>query len=91
MSKSSKILLALVAGIAIGAVVAYAVKTATEVIEDNNELANEDAEPNKLETIAQQFSDKISTELKAAEKKIRTAVQKEMDAISPEKEMGLFL
>ncbi len=86
----SKIILAVLAGVAIGAVVAYAIKKTTEE-NDEQILKNETNEPSKLDSIAKQFSEKISTELKAAEKKIKTAVQKEIDALSPEKELGLFL
>jgi uncharacterized protein HemX len=89
MSKS-KIILALIAGVAIGAVVAYAVQSSIDK-ETEDTLADEEQKPNKLEAIAQQFSDKISSELKAAEKKIRTSVQKEIDALNPESELGLFL
>jgi uncharacterized protein HemX len=89
MSKS-KIILALLAGVAIGAVVAYTVQTINEQTEDEN-IADENKEPTTLENIAQQFSDKISSELKTAEKKIRTAVKKEIDALNPESELGLFL
>jgi uncharacterized protein HemX len=89
MSKS-KIILALIAGVAIGAVVAYAVQASTDN-ETEDTLADGEQKPSKLESIAQQFSDKISSELKAAEKKIRTSVQKEIDALNPESELGLFL
>ncbi len=89
MSKS-KILLALLAGVTIGAVVAYSVKTITEKDNTDN-LVDEEKQPTTIDNIAQQFSDKISAELKAAEKKIRTAVKKEIDALNPESELGLFL
>ncbi len=89
MSKS-KIILALIAGVAIGAVVAYTVQTIHEQTV-NEDLAEENKQPTTLENIAQQFSDKISSELKTAEKKIRTAVKKEIDALNPESELGLFL
>lgn len=89
MSKS-KIILALLAGVAIGAVVAYTLQTINEQAADEN-LADENKEPTTLENIAQQFSDKISFELKAAEKKIKTAVKKEIDALNSESEAGLFL
>jgi uncharacterized protein HemX len=89
MSKS-KIILALLAGVAIGAVVAYTVKTIQEeTVADG--LSDEERQPTTLDNIAQQFSDKISSELKMAEKKIRTAVKKEIDALNPESELGLFL
>jgi uncharacterized protein HemX len=89
MSKS-KIILALLAGVAIGAVVAYTVKTIQEETMDDN-FSDEEKQPTTLDNIAQQFSDKISSELKTAEKKIRTAVKKEIDALNPESELGLFL
>ncbi len=89
MSKS-KIILALLAGVAIGAIVAYTVNTINEEKIDGD-LADEEREPTTLENIAQQFSDKISSELKTAEKIIRTAVKKEIDALNPESELGLFL
>jgi hypothetical protein len=89
MSKS-KIILALLAGVAIGAVVAYTVKTIQEEKADGG-LSDEERQPTTLDNIAQQFSDKISSELKMAEKKIRTAVKKEIDALNPESELGLFL
>jgi uncharacterized membrane protein YraQ (UPF0718 family) len=89
MSKS-KIVLALLAGVAIGAIVAYTVKTINEETFNEN-LSDEERQPTTLENIAQQFSDKISSELKTAEKKIRTAVKKEIDALNPESELGLFL
>ena len=90
MSKSSKVLLAVVAGVAVGAALAYVVKTATEKnVADN--YADNETEPSKFDNITKQFSDKISSELKAAEIKIRSAVRKEIDGISPERELGLFL
>jgi lysophospholipid acyltransferase (LPLAT)-like uncharacterized protein len=89
MSKS-KIILALLAGVAIGAVVAYSVKAITEKTMDDT-LADKETLPSTFENIAQQFSDKISIELKAAEKKIRTSDKKEIDTLNPESELGLFL
>jgi uncharacterized membrane protein YraQ (UPF0718 family) len=86
----SKIILALLAGVTIGAVVAYSVKTITEKDNTDN-IVDEEKQSATIDNIAQQFSDKISTELKAAEKKIRTAVKKEIDALNPESELGLFL
>jgi predicted alpha/beta-fold hydrolase len=90
MSKSSKILMAVATGVAIGAVLAYTVKKINE--EKVDDLAiNTTSEPTTLENIAEQFSNKISSELKAAELKIRSSVRKEMDALNPEKDLGLFL
>ncbi len=86
MSKSSKVALALIAGVVVGVAVAYIVKEKNT----ENDIA-ENKEPTVLDNITQQFSDKISTELKAAEKKIRSAVKKEIGIASPEKELGLFL
>jgi hypothetical protein len=90
MSKSLKILLALGTGVAIGATLAYVIKTANEKNIDST-YADDEVEPTKLDGIAKQFSDKISAELKAAETKIRSAVRKEIDGLNPERELGLFL
>jgi uncharacterized protein HemX len=89
MSKS-KIILALLAGVTIGAVVAYTVQAINKPTQEKD-LAEENNQPTTLDNIAQQFSNKISSELKTAEKKIRTAVKKEIDALNPESELGLFL
>jgi hypothetical protein len=47
-------------------------------------------EPNIFEKITLQFSDKISKELEAAEKKIRSVVGNE-DSEKTEREKGMFL
>jgi hypothetical protein len=90
MNKSTKVLLALGAGVALGAVLAYVIKTASEKNAEDF-LSDGEEEPTKLDNIAKQFSDKISAELKAAETKIRSAVRKEIDGLNPERELGLFL
>jgi hypothetical protein len=45
---------------------------------------------NKLDFIAQQFSDKISTELKKAELKIRSVINNDTDDVIDEKEISVF-
>ncbi len=71
MSKSN-IVLALLAGAAIGGIIAIILKA-------ENALTAEDEEgergESKLELIAKQFSEKISSELKTAENKIKSAVK----------------
>jgi hypothetical protein len=62
-------------------------------VKRNKEFVNEiSVEPNVFEKIALQFSDKISSELEAAERKIRSVVSgKEITAQQlADKELGLY-
>jgi peptidoglycan hydrolase CwlO-like protein len=86
----SKIILAIAAGAVIGGAIALTIKHNNQTTEEDDEkLSN--TEPSKLENIAQQFADKISVELETAERKIKSAVSKEMNRLNPESELGLFL
>ncbi len=87
MSKSN-IVLALLAGAAIGGIIAIILKA-------ENALTAEDEEgergESKLELIAKQFSEKISSELKTAENKIKSAVKGVSSLDINNGEQGVYL
>lgn len=86
MSKS-KVIVALLTGVLLGGALVYG---ATR--HHKNESNIDDAENmNSLDTITKQFADKLATELKTAEKKIKQVVKNDLYGISPERELGLFL
>ena len=93
MSKSN-IALAIIAGAVIGGAVALILK-AEAWAEDAQGPGEDEYETDEnhpiIETIAQQFSERISTELAAAEEKIKSAVKKDSEIRMPEGESGVFL
>lgn len=90
MSKSN-IALAILAGAVIGGLVAIVLK-AEKALEDENEYDDEEEEESSVfGDIAKQFSERISSELKTAENKIKSAVKKDSDIIKPHGEFGVFL
>ena len=91
MSKSN-IALAVLAGAVIGGAVALILKAQSELDEavSPEEAADEEEESPEFETIAKQFSERISSELKAAEEKLKSAA-KRSDLIIPDGEFGVFL
>ena len=84
--KKSNIVLAIIAGAAIGGIVAIILQAEKAII---NEQQN-DTEDGAFEKIAQQFSDKISSDLKTAETKIKSTV-KSNGFLKPDEETGVFL
>jgi len=83
--KKSNIVLALIAGAAIGGIVAIILKAEQEISKPN---AEED-ENSSFDKIAQQFSDKLSSGLKKAESKIKSTGKN--NDFSKLDEEGVFL
>jgi selenophosphate synthase len=90
MSKKSNIALAILAGAAIGGIIALAIK-AESAMNDEAENTENDETTSKFELIAKQFSDRIATDLKAAENKIKNVVKKGPSLNIPDDEYGIFL
>ena len=92
MSKSN-IALAIIAGAVIGGIVAIVLKAEKALDDEEEEDEYEETAPvkNQFENIAQQFSEKISSELQAAESKIKSAVKKDPGFMNHEGEFGVFL
>ena len=84
MSKSN-IVLAILAGAAIGGIVAIVLK-AEHALEADSEEETE----NSFAQISRQFSDRISTQLKTAEDRIRS-VSKTSSYNIPDDEFGILL
>ncbi len=84
--KKSNILLAIIAGAAIGGIVAIILQAEKALIDEQQN----DTEDGAFERIAQQFSDKISSDLKTAETKIKSAA-KSNGFLKPDEEAGIFL
>lgn len=83
--KTSNIILGLLAGAAIGGIVAIILKAEHELLE----LGEDDAEESSFDKIAQQFSDKLSSGLKTAESKIKSSVRS--NEFSKHDDEGVFL
>lgn len=83
--KKSNIVLALLAGAAIGGIVAIILKAEHEIPNVN---ADED-ENSSFDKIAQQFSDKLSSGLKKAESKLKSTEKN--NNFSKRDEEGVFL
>lgn len=83
--KKSNIVLALMAGAAIGGILAIILKAENEISNSNAE----EEENSSFNKIAQQFSDKLSSGLKKAESKIKST-EKNND-FSKRDEEGVFL
>ena len=91
MSKSN-IALAIIAGAVIGGIVAIVLKAEKALDEEyDHDEETEEEESNIFGDIAKQFSERISSELLAAENKIKSAVKKEPGFIAPHGEFGIFL
>ena len=92
MSKSN-IALAIIAGAVIGGAVALVLQ-AQHLLDPEEAEDEPQKEPSALDefgNIARQFSERISSELKAAENKIKSAVKKDPDFTIPQGEFGVFL
>jgi|GEM_PF-2492919 len=83
--KKSNIVLAILAGAAIGGIVAIILKAENEI----SNLNVDEEENSSFDKIAQQFSDKLSSDLKTAESKIKST-EKNND-FSKHDEDGVFL
>ena len=93
MSRSN-IALAIIAGAVIGGAVALFLTAGRMLDEDpisGEEEYEGDEEHPMIESIARQFSERISSELKTAEEKIKSAVKKAPGPNAPEGEFGVFL
>ena len=82
--KTANIILGLLAGAAVGGIVAIILKAEHELLELNG-----DGEESSFDKIAQQFSDKFSSEFKTAESKIKSTVKS--NEFSKHDEEGVFL
>lgn len=91
MSKSN-IALAIIAGSVIGGIIALVLKTEDALFPDyaEDEFENDRAK-SRTQTIARQFSDRISTDLDAAEMKIKSAFKKDSAHTDSSGERGVFL
>lgn len=83
--KTSNIVLGILAGAAIGGIVAIILKAEKELLE----LSEDNDEETTFDKIAQQFSDKLSSGLKKAETKIKSTVKS--NEFSKHDEEGVFL
>ena len=83
--KKSNIVLAILAGAAIGGIVAIILKAENEI----SNLNVDEEESSSFDKIAQQFSEKLSSDLKTAESKIKST-EKNND-FSKHDEEGVFL
>lgn len=83
--KKSNIILGILAGAAIGGIVAIILKAEHELLE----LRDGDADETPFNKIAQQFSDKLSPGLKSAETKIKSTVKS--NEFSKHDDEGIFL
>ena len=83
--KKSNIVLAILAGAAIGGIVAIILKAENEI----SNLNVDEEENSSFDKIAQQFSEKLSSDLKTAESKIKST-EKNND-FSKHDEEGVFL
>ena len=83
--KKSNIVLGIIAGAAVGGIVAIILKAEQELLE----LRDDDADETPFNKIAQQFSDKLSPGLKTAESKIKSTVKS--SEFSKHDDEGVFL
>ena len=83
--KTSNVILGILAGAAIGGIVAIILKAEHELLNANED----DAENSSFNKIAQQFSDKLSSSLKTAESKIKSSIKS--NEFSKHDEEGVFL
>lgn len=90
MSKSN-IALAIIAGAVIGGIVVIALKAEGALNALDGAHEDDDAENTRTKEIAKQFSERLSSDLHTAEKKIKSAAKKDSDFIKPHGEFGVFL
>ncbi len=90
MSKSN-IALALIAGAVIGGIVIIALKTEDALFAPDGADEAEEKKSTRTEKIARQFSERISSDLEAAEIKINSAGKKDTGFTKPQGEFGVFL
>ena len=83
--KKSNIILAILAGAAIGGIVAIILKAEHELLN----LTEDDEDHSPFNKIAEQFSDKLSPGFKAAESKIKSAAKS--NELSKHDDEGVFL
>lgn len=83
--KTSNIILGILAGAAIGGIVAIVLKAENELLD----LTKDDTEENSFNKIAQQFSDKLSSGFKKAESKIKSSNRS--NDFSKHDDEGVFL
>lgn len=83
--KKSNIVLAILAGAAIGGIVAIILKAESAVLD----YTEDEEKDSSFEKISRQFSEKFSSELKTAENKIKSAVKS--NEFSKHDEGGVFL
>ena len=88
--KASNIVLAVLAGAAIGGIVAIVLKAENALFETGHDDDN-GYESSAFKKIANQFSEKISSELKTAEHKLKSAVQGNSRLLKPDEQDGVFL
>ncbi len=90
MSKSN-IALAIIAGAVIGGIVVIALKAEGALNAADGADEDDKAENTRTKKIAKQFSERISSDLHAAEKKIKFGSKKDSDFTKPHGEFGVFL
>ena len=91
MSKSN-IALAIIAGSVIGGIIALVFKTEDVLFPEHEEDESEnDRAKSRTQSIARQFSDRISSDLDAAEIKIKSAFKKDSALTDSSGERGVFL
>ena len=83
--KTSNIILGILGGAVVGGIVAIILKAEHELLQ----LTEDDSETSSLNKIAQQFSKKLSSDLKTAESKIKSSVVS--NEFSKHDEGGVFL
>lgn len=89
--KASNIVLAVLAGAAIGGIVAIVLKAENALFETDSNDEENGQELSAFNKIANQFSEKISSELKTAEHKLKSAVQGNTRLLKPDEQDGVFL
>ena len=91
MSKSN-IYLAIIAGSVIGGIIALVLKTEDALFsEQADDLSENDRAKSRTQSISRQFSDRISSDLDAAEVKIKSAFKKDSALTDSSGDGGVFL
>jgi len=88
--KASNIVLAVLAGAAIGGIIAIVLKAENALTESSEDEKN-GYESSAFKKIANQFSEKISSDLKTAEHKLKSAAQRNSGLLKPDEQDGVFL
>ena len=86
--KASNIVLAVLAGAAIGGIIAIVLKAESALTENDED---DEFKSPAFRNIANQFSEKISSELKTAEDKLKSAVKQNSRLLKPDEQDGVFL